>query len=167
MIREITRKQIDLKTALGERVFLVEAVPQGSYERRHIPTAIRMNAKQVRRNAQTYFPNLGAEIVVYGHDENSTEPRLVARKLEALGYQNLFYYRAGKRDWFKAGEFEEAVHAPPGAEVVVKTPRGVVLGKVLFGALVAGAGFAAGLMITSKVNARSYSKSQAGKRRSE
>src|SRR5688500_6735606 len=103
MIREITRQQIDLKTAQGERAVWIEATPTPSYDAWHIPTAIHMQPERVSRLAGEYLPNLAAEIVIYGEDEQSFEPYEVARHLESLGYHNLFLYRAGKQDWFKSG----------------------------------------------------------------
>lgn len=113
MIREISRQQIDFKTAQGERVVLIEAQPGANYESRHIPTALPMPITLVRHLAMQYLPDAGAEIVVYGQDERSTEVDDVARQLSLLGYNNLYVYRGGKRDWFGAGEFSESVHWPP------------------------------------------------------
>ena len=39
MIREITRKQIDVKTAQGERVVLIDVGSQADYDQRHLPGA--------------------------------------------------------------------------------------------------------------------------------
>jgi rhodanese-related sulfurtransferase len=113
MIREITRQQIDLKTAQGERVVLVEAQPLQAYETAHIPFALQIPLHRVRELADEYLPNYGAEIVVYGEDDRSPEVDDVARQLMLLGYGNLYVYRGGKKDWFSASEFRESVHYPP------------------------------------------------------
>jgi rhodanese-related sulfurtransferase len=113
MIREISREHIDIKTAQGERVVLVEALPATSYERAHIPGAVQIAEDRVAELAPQYLPNLGAEIVVYGDGFDATEPRRVAQLLAKLGYRNLYLYRGGKRDWVNSGEFQEAMHVPP------------------------------------------------------
>src|SRR4051812_35393195 len=110
MIRDITRKQIDIKTAQGERVVLVEAVPFADYESRHIAGAIQMTAGNVRVLASEYIPNCGSEIVIYGLESGSSEPFEVAKQLQQLGYQNLYLYRGGKRQWLNEGYFEESTH---------------------------------------------------------
>lgn len=116
MIREITRQQIETKTAQGERVVLVEAQPSESgYEARHIPGALPVPVNGVRHLAMEYLPDHGAEIVVYGKDERSSEVDDVAWQLSMLGYSEIYVYRGGKRDWFGAGEFSESVHEPPEA----------------------------------------------------
>jgi rhodanese-related sulfurtransferase len=115
MIREITKKQIDMKTAQGERVVLIEA-QNGSdarYEVRHIPTAMLMHVSRVRELATQYLPDPGAEIVVYGQDERSSAPDAVAWQLSGMGYGNLYLYRGGKKDWFGESGFSESVHLPP------------------------------------------------------
>jgi rhodanese-related sulfurtransferase len=117
MIRDITRMQIEIKTAQGERVVMIEALPLGSddssYEHGHIPGAVQIPMNRVRHLAGAYIPNHGAEIVVYGQDYSSEEPDDIARQLSLLGYRNLYIYRGGKKDWLNAGEYEESVHYPP------------------------------------------------------
>jgi len=114
MIREITRQQIEQKTAQGERVILVEAeTGERYYENRHLPDAVPLSPTETGLLARQYFPDLGAEIVIYGQDESSKEVDEVAEQLSQLGYANLYVYRAGKSDWFGAGEYSRSVHQAP------------------------------------------------------
>lgn len=113
MIREITRQQIEFKIAQGDRFFLAETQAGELYDVRHLPNAVPMPLAQVGRLAREYFPNSGVELILYGEDENSPEVDEVAQELAKLGYGNLFVYRAGKRDWFEAGEYGKSVHEPP------------------------------------------------------
>src|SRR5947209_5670086 len=99
MIRDITRKQIDAKTAQGERVVLIEARPLAEYEQWHIPFAVQISPGNVRTIAEEFLPNRGSEIVIYGKNEFSPEPDHVAEQLFQLGYRNLYIYRGGKEDW--------------------------------------------------------------------
>ena len=117
MIREISRKQIDLKTAQGERVILIEALASSwagpAFDRVHIAGAWQFTSDTVRERAETYIPNPGSEIVIYGETSNSEEAEGLARQMQQLGYRNLYLYRGGKEDWLGAGGFEESVHYPP------------------------------------------------------
>ena len=120
MIREINRNQIDIKTAYGERVFLVEAVPLSNFEAAHIPGAIHMPVERVGEVASRYLGNFGHEIVICGLNERSVEPEIVAKELDRLGYRNLYLYRGGKEDWMGAGDFQESVHRPTQPEEKIK-----------------------------------------------
>jgi rhodanese-related sulfurtransferase len=116
MIREITRQQIENKLAQSEKFALVEACPDrsgASYEARHLPNAVPLSPSRVSSLALQYVPDLGTEIVVYGESETSRESEDVLSQLSQLGYSNLYLYRAGKQDWFEAGEYSKSVHEPP------------------------------------------------------
>jgi rhodanese-related sulfurtransferase len=113
MIREITKRQIDAKTAQGERVVLIEAQGGPGFELRHIPGALRMSPSEVRLIATQYLPDPAAEVVVYGADEHDSSVDDVAWQLSLLGYGNLYVYRGGKKDWFGQSGYGESVHQPP------------------------------------------------------
>jgi hypothetical protein len=126
MIREITRKQIEMKTAQGERIVLVEAVPVDIYDLQHIAGSIQMTAANVRRVAEDYLPNHGSEIVVFGQNIHSVEPQEVARQLMLLGYSNLFLFAGGRQRWIEEDGFQASTHYPPesGTHVTFdETPR--------------------------------------------
>jgi 3-mercaptopyruvate sulfurtransferase SseA len=114
MIREITKEQIDQKTAQGERVVLIEALSgaESEYDAKHIPYSMPMQVNRVRELATQYLPDTGAEIVVYGPNELSPAADTVAHLLSGMGYVNLFIYRGGKAQWFAASGHREETHKP-------------------------------------------------------
>lgn len=114
MIREITKQQIEQKSAQGERVVLIEAL-EGSeqdYDAKHIPYSMPMPINRVRELASQYLPDSAAEIVVYGRDASSTETDSVAHLLSGMGYVNLYVYRGGKQEWFGSSGYRESIHDP-------------------------------------------------------
>jgi rhodanese-related sulfurtransferase len=115
MIREITKQQIDAKTAQGERVVLIEvqSTGEGRYDTRHLPGAMLMHVSRVRELASQYLPDPAAEIVIYSEDQFSSATDTAAWQLSGMGYGNIYVYRGGKRDWFGASGFAESTHMPP------------------------------------------------------
>lgn len=113
MIREITKRQLEQKTAQGERVVLIEALngSEVSYDAKHIPYSVPMHVNRVRELASQYLPDTGAEIVIYGQDERTSATDAVAWLLSGMGYGNLYIYRGGKRDWFETSGPMEAIHS--------------------------------------------------------
>lgn len=92
---------------------LIEALPGGEYDSRHIPGAILIPLDRLRELAPQYLPDTAAEIVVYGESLESSEPDRMSEQLLRMGYHNLYVYRGGRHDWFDASGFTEAVHVPP------------------------------------------------------
>lgn len=57
----------------------------------------------MRDNAEQVLPNKAESIVVYGSDATCPSCAEAVETLEALGYQDLTWFRAGKRGWEERG----------------------------------------------------------------
>lgn len=90
-------------TPAPERFVLVEVGTIAAYSQLHIKSAIHMSLETIQKNPHPYFPNPGAEIVVYGESALSLEPRLAIRGLFQKGFSQIYFYRGGKEDWLIAG----------------------------------------------------------------
>jgi rhodanese-related sulfurtransferase len=86
-----------------ERFILVEVGFSNAYDQVHIKNAVHMTLEEVENQARSRLPDLGTQIIIYGQNRKSSEPREALRVLDRLGYFNLFYYAGGKEDWIKAG----------------------------------------------------------------
>jgi rhodanese-related sulfurtransferase len=65
MARTITREELKAKMDRGDNFVLVEALPEESYRRSHLPGARLMPMEQVKDLAGHIIPDKGAEVVVY------------------------------------------------------------------------------------------------------
>ena len=102
-VKEITREELKAKLDRGEEVFLVETLGPRYYEDAHLPGAINIPHTEVDGLAPRMLPDKSAQVVVYcssGACKNS--PR-AARRLDALGYENVYDYGEGKQGWMGAG----------------------------------------------------------------
>ncbi|MBW3660271.1 MAG: hypothetical protein KY397_01385 [Gemmatimonadetes bacterium] len=62
----------------------------------------------VRDHADEVLPDKKESIVVYGSDESCPGCAAAVDALEALGYEDVTWFRAGKREWKREGYMIEA-----------------------------------------------------------
>jgi rhodanese-related sulfurtransferase len=65
MANTISRKDLKAKIDRGDHFTLVEASPEESFQKSHLPGAINLPTDQVRQRAAEVLPDRNAEIVVY------------------------------------------------------------------------------------------------------
>jgi rhodanese-related sulfurtransferase len=65
MVATITRDELQMKIARGDKFTLAETLSAENYHQAHLPGAINLPPDQVEQLAPTLFPDKSAEIVVY------------------------------------------------------------------------------------------------------
>jgi rhodanese-related sulfurtransferase len=101
--RQITRNELEAKLNARTPVVLLEALPAGYFQDKHLPTARNMPHHQVRQLAATMLPVKPAEIVVYCASDTCQNSHIAGNVLFALGYPNVSVYPGGKKEWEEAG----------------------------------------------------------------
>ena len=61
----ISRDELKAKMDRGDRLTLLETLPEEFYRRSHLPGALNMPYDQVRQRAPALAPDKNAEIVIY------------------------------------------------------------------------------------------------------
>ena len=102
-VQEITREEIKAKLDRGEDVVLVETLGPKYYEDAHLPGAINIPHTEVDRLAPEMLPDKSTEVVLYCSNRACQNSPQAARRLAALGYENVYDYEEGKQDWIEAG----------------------------------------------------------------
>ena len=102
-VKEITREELRAKLDRGEEVFLIETLGPKYYEDAHLPGAINIPHTEVDRLAAEMLPDRSVEVVVYCSNRACQNSPHAARRLVALGYENVNDYAEGKQDWIGAG----------------------------------------------------------------
>jgi rhodanese-related sulfurtransferase len=87
----------------GERVFLVEALPESFFETGHLPGAISIPAGYVAELAPKFIPDKKVAVIVYCSSKICQNSRQALDEFKDLGYLNLHHYVEGKEDWRAAG----------------------------------------------------------------
>ena len=102
MAPRITRDELNALLDRSE-VIVVEALPENSFAREHIPGAIRVDYEELETQAPARLPDRDAAIVTYCASLTCRNSEIAANKLIALGYTNVREYAEGKADWIEAG----------------------------------------------------------------
>jgi rhodanese-related sulfurtransferase len=102
-VKKITREVLKAKLDRGEEVVLIETLGPKYYEDAHLPGAINIPHTRVDALAPELVPDKSAQIVVYCSNRACQNSPQAARRLAALGYENVYDYEEGKQDWIEAG----------------------------------------------------------------
>ena len=103
MVPKVSRDELKAKLDRGDRVTIVEALPEPYYRKAHLPGALNLPHDQVDALAPALLPDTGAEIVVYCANLACPNSELAAQRLIELGYADVREYAEGKQDWKDAG----------------------------------------------------------------
>jgi rhodanese-related sulfurtransferase len=101
-VKGITREELRAKLDGGDGVVVVETLGPRYYEAVHLPGAINIPHTEVDELAPRLLPDRSARIVVYCSNRACQNSPQAARRLEALGYENVYDYEEGKQDWIEA-----------------------------------------------------------------
>ncbi len=102
-VKEITREELKAKLDGGEGIVVVETLGPRYYEDAHLPGAINIPHTEVDELAPRLLPDKSAQVVVYCSNRACQNSSQAARRLAALGYENVYDYEEGKQDWIEAG----------------------------------------------------------------
>jgi len=102
-VKEITRDELKAKLDGGEEVVVVETLGPNYYEDSHLPGAINIPHTEVDELAPEMLPDKSAQIVVYCSNRACKNSPQAAKRLDALGYENVYDYEEGKQNWIEAG----------------------------------------------------------------
>lgn len=103
-MQPITRDELKCRLDGGENLILVEVIGPNTYREYHLPGAIRIPVDEdFERQIRLAIPDRGTPVVVYCLNHDCQASPKAGRKLDQLGYQNVYDYEAGKQDWRAAG----------------------------------------------------------------
>jgi rhodanese-related sulfurtransferase len=102
MAPRITRDELKALLDRSE-VIAVEALSAESFDKEHIPGAVRVDFQELDTQAPALLPDKDAPIVTYCANLACRNSEIAATKLVALGYTNVREYAEGKADWIEAG----------------------------------------------------------------
>jgi len=101
-VEKLSREELKAKLD-GEDVIIVEALGPKYYEEAHLPGAINIPHTEVDELAPRLLPDKSTQIIVYCSNKACQASPQAARRLAALGYENVYDYEEGKQDWIEAG----------------------------------------------------------------
>lgn len=96
----------DLKEKIDSEadLIIIEVLPKEQYDEFHLPGAIHVPVHDhFEREIQKAVPDKNQPVVVYCANKQCPASEEAARKMEDLGYREVYDYEEGKADWKKAG----------------------------------------------------------------
>lgn len=94
-----TIKKEELKNKLDNQdTVIIEVLKPEKYKKGHIKGAINIPLKTIATEAKKRFDK-DQEIVVYCTDYDCTSSPTAAKKLEEIGFNNVYDYEGGKKEW--------------------------------------------------------------------
>lgn len=102
-MKRITREELRDKLILGEKIILLEALPEKYWKEAHLPGALQMDYKEVSIKADKLLPDKEAQVIVYCASTECQNSSIAALELQNLGYKNVHEYIEGKQHWIDGG----------------------------------------------------------------
>lgn len=102
MYDTIKREKLESKLKDECGFTLIEVLAEEEYEQGHLPGAINIPLEEIGREVKDELET-GREIIVYCADEDCGASPAAAEKLDNLGFENVYDYEGGKKDWIEAG----------------------------------------------------------------
>jgi rhodanese-related sulfurtransferase len=96
-------------------VTIIETLPAKHFHGGHLPGAINVpNDEHFERAIREAVPDTDRQVIVYCWNSQCQAAYDAARKMELIGYSNVFVYEEGKEAWQEAGgSIESPAGAPP------------------------------------------------------
>jgi len=92
---------------------IIETLPAKHFHGGHLPCAINVpNDEHFERAIQQAVPDKDRQVIVYCWNSHCESAYDAARKMELIGYSNVFVYEEGKEAWQQAGG---PIESPAGA----------------------------------------------------
>ena len=82
---------------------LVDTLPPAAFQKAHLPTAINIISDDIVARAPSELPDRTRPVVVYCASVDCKRAPRSAKRLERLGYQSVYEFVGGKREWRDAG----------------------------------------------------------------
>ena len=101
--REISVAELAARLQASHPPLVAEILGPQYFASGHLPSALNLPLEGFSEAAQRALPNKSADIVVYCASSTCQNSDIAARKLLALGYDNVHVFRGGKAAWRDAG----------------------------------------------------------------
>ena len=102
MVTKLNRNELMEMIKSGEKFKLVDVLPKESYEKEHLKGAISLPLAEIEKEAAQVFKKDDL-IVTYCASFECQASTNAADKIFSLGYQNVFDYKGGLKDYKEAG----------------------------------------------------------------
>lgn len=101
-MKSISIEELKNKLTTEKELILVDVLEETDFKRSHIKGAVNIPLKRIATEAKKRFDKEDL-IVVYCSNYNCSASPTAAKKLENIGFKNVYDYEGGKKEWENAG----------------------------------------------------------------
>lgn len=103
-MQEIDRTQVGKMIEGDEDVTLVEVLGEDQFRKFHLPGAVNVPlGDDFDATIQQAVPAKTKPVIVYCMDDDCDASPKAAERMESLGYEKVYDYADGKKDWKESG----------------------------------------------------------------
>jgi rhodanese-related sulfurtransferase len=104
-MQTMSREKLHQWMDQGQNFVLIETLPEDNFRKEHLPGAINIPVDDERfeDRVREAAPQLERPVIVYCANTECPASPKAARKLDAMGYKEVFDFEAGKQAWKEAG----------------------------------------------------------------
>lgn len=103
-MKRITKEELKEMKDKGEDFELINVLGEEVFEKEHIQGSINIpSAKEFGDKIREKYPDKNTKIVVYCASFECNASPAAAKRLEQMGYTNIYDYEGGMKDWKEAG----------------------------------------------------------------
>lgn len=101
-MKTITREELKNKMDNEENLMIVEVLAPEYFKKFHLPGAINVPVNgDFEQQIQNSVPDKNQPVVVYCANRECPASPKAAKKMDELGYKEVYDYEEGKEDWQK------------------------------------------------------------------
>ncbi|MDF1546222.1 MAG: rhodanese-like domain-containing protein [Bacteroidales bacterium] len=101
-MKSISIEELKNKLTTEKELILVDVLEETDFKKSHIKGAVNIPLKRIATEAKKRFDKEDL-IVVYCSNYNCSASPTAAKKLENIGFKNVYDYEGGKKEWENAG----------------------------------------------------------------
>lgn len=103
-MQAIDRNELQATLKSNPEVVLIEVLGEDEYRDYHLPYSVNIPLNSdFEANVTAVVPNKEKPVVVYCKNTQCSASEQAGKKIEELGYAEVYDYEAGKEDWKAAG----------------------------------------------------------------
>lgn len=103
MINRLTADEVAQKIDISKNMIILEALPEKYFQKGHLPNALNLPHDVDESEIRSLLPDQHAQIITYCANGPCANSEILAERLIALGYENVFDFYDGKEGWVKSG----------------------------------------------------------------
>lgn len=102
MVQTLTPQEVQQSIHSADDAVIIDVLPRGYFKKQHLPKAISIPEDEVPETVEKLFEKR-RKLILYCYDADCLKSPHAAKKLEELGYENVYDLEEGIEGYKQAG----------------------------------------------------------------